>query len=86
MSDFKEKTLDFIDNIPEYVDKIYNEIENDYNKLDLPSNILTTVIIGILLLWIVLGFSRTITILFLFITNIVCLYYLYKSKYIKLKT
>jgi len=86
MSDVGEKILGFIDEIPDKLKKEKDNILIDIQKVDLPANILTTVISGILLLWVVLGFSGTITILFLFITNIICLYYLYRSEYIKLKT
>ena len=68
----------------ESVNKYYNQFKDQIDKLDLPANIVTVIIIGFLLLWMILGFSGSIMVIVLFITNIVCLYYLYKKNYIKI--
>ena len=68
------------------VKKYYNQFKEHFNKLDLPANIIVTIVVGIFLLWILLGFSGSIIVVVLLVTNIVCLYYLYKKDYIKLNT
>lgn len=65
------------------VQKYYNEIKDHLKDLDLPSNIILTVVIGVFLLWIVLGFSGSIMVIILLVTNIVCLYYLHQTKQVK---
>lgn len=59
--------------IKEYLDKV----KENFNNVDLPANIVSIVVVGALLLWIILGFSGNIMIIVLFITNIVCLFFLY---------
>ena len=66
------------------VKKYYNQFKEHFSKLDLPANIVVTIVVGMFLLWILLGFSGGIMVIVLLVTNIVCLYYLYKKDYIKL--
>ena len=66
-------------NFEESVNKYYNDIKTSFDKIDLQSNILIVIIVGMFLLWIVIGFSGSFMVIFLLITNIVCLYFTKKN-------
>ena len=75
---------DIYKNVKDETSKLYTESKNKINEYtsNMPANTIVIVIVVILVAWIMIGFSGSIIILFLLVTNIVCLYYLYQKNYI----
>ena len=78
---------DISNDVKDQTEKLYIESKNTISEYtsNLPANTITTVIVIILVLWIIIGFSGSFIILFLLISNIVCLYFLYQKNYITIK-
>ena len=75
---------DVYKDVKDETNKLYTESKNtiDQYTSNIPANTITIVIVVILVAWIIIGFSGSFLILFLLVTNIVCLYFLYQKNYI----
>ena len=69
-------------------EKLYTESKDTIQKYtsNLPANTITIVIVAVLVLWVLIGFSSSFIILFLLLANVFSLYYLYEKNYITINT